>query len=443
VTRAQLLLLVALCSCTCGGGGGSGGSGGAPGPLDATTSDSAAPTGRLDADGAQLETGAPATPPGPPPQPTPATASCNVSCPRLQVVGPVSELGLPHDGSNAQTAVTFADGRWYVAWGVGWPVQVTRVQRFTSDGIPEGPALNISGTAPGDLLVSQRAGELILLGAAGPAYTSMGSVTAIHRLGLDLQVRGRPILVRAPGTLGYGRDLETTPSGELLVTSVLARPGGLVRELRIAADAAPGQELPRREWRPGSVDVVVGFQRLGEQRIFVDVAAGALGFRPLDADGTIGPATAVLQVPASETRQITFSQRVGDTTWVGGWEPKRGPIVRMRAVDPRTRQPTGEPIAISWPTDSPHQLIDASGTPMLLGTLTERTGPIRAAFVPIDPAARAACVPSTVNVRTLPDRYQTVRSVYFQGDTAGVTVDTWGGPTGERRVFFTRLRCAR
>jgi hypothetical protein len=102
----------------------------------------------------------------------------------------------------------------------------------------------------------------------------------------------------------------------------------------------------------------------------------------------------------------------------------------------------GDVIVLSWPTGHPGSLVDANGTPMLLGNLQPFSAPGRASFVPIDVNTRAACAASTVVVPSLHDLHQTVRAVHFEGDIAGVTVDAWDG-AGARRLFFTRLRCAR
>ena len=370
---------------------------------------------------------------------TPIAADCNVSCPGLEPLGPLVELMPPHEESEGRSSVTFAGGHWYVAWG-GRPSVVTHLQRLTSDGQPDGPSLRIEGTTPTALRPTAAGDGLFLLGWVAPAYTAAGYMTSVHSLGLDLAAAGPPILLRAPGTLIMGQSIELGAAGELMVTNVLDRAGGLVREVRIPLAQPAGALLPQRDWRPGPVDSVIAFDRIGDQRVFLDVAGGALRMRSLLDDGTIGAATSIFEVPAAEGRQVVFSRRVGDGWWVGAWAATTGPLlVRLRAVDPQTRAAIGELITLKWPTAGPSAVVDANGTPMLLGHLASPGNGI--SLVPIDAAARAACPPSAVKVDGLAGRFQTIRAIHFQGDTAGVTLDSW--LSGPRRVFFARLRCTR
>lgn len=377
--------------------------------------------------------------PLPPPTPTPTVATCNVSCPRLEPIGPVVELMPPHEESMGQSAITYAGDRWYVAWG-GRPTNVTHLQRLTRDGQPDGSALRIEGTTPAALQPNAAGDGLFLLGWVPPAYTAAGRMSSVHTLGLDLAATRPPILLRMPGTVLMGQSVEAGgAAGELLLTSVLDRPGGLVRQVRIPASATAGAVLSQRDWRPGPVDVVRSFDRIGDQQVFLDVAGGALRMRPLLDDGTIGAPTSILDIPAAEGRQVVFSRRVGNGWWVGAWAATNAPIVRLRAVDPQTRAGLGEVVTLKWPVGTPSDVVDANGTPMLLGHLAHQVHGI--SLVPVDAAARAACTPHAVLMDTLRGRYQTIRAIHFQGDTAGVTLDSWA--SGPRRVFFTRLRCKR
>ena len=76
---------------------------------------------------------------------------------------------------------------------------------------------------------------------------------------------------------------------------------------------------------------------------------------------------------------------------------------------------------------------------MLLGSL-QPGPPSRASLVPLDAGARAACRAHTVAVASLPDHYQTIRALHFNGDVAAVAIAAWDG-TGASRLFFARLRC--
>jgi hypothetical protein len=316
------------------------------------------------------------------------------------------------------------------------------IQRLTAEGLADGPARRLDGTTPLALVSVPGGQQLILYGWIPEALTPGGTATSLHRLGLDLQVLGAPLLARAPGILDVGHTVEATPAGTLLVTSVLTRPGGLVREVRLDPDQPASGELPHRDWRPGSIDGVDVLDRIGGQRVLVDQAEGSLRFRPLLDDGTIGPATPLVPASARGIRLNTFVKTVGDRVWVGGYAPQLGTTIRMRAVDPATRMPAGDPVVIDWPGDGLFDVLDANGTLVLMGNLLPPAGGMRASLVAVDPAARAACAPNTVSVAGLSDFQQVVTAVHFEGDTAGIAIDTHA-LDGLRRTFFTRLRCAR
>jgi hypothetical protein len=132
---------------------------------------------------------------------------------------------------------------------------------------------------------------------------------------------------------------------------------------------------------------------------------------------------------------------VGGTWWVGAHPAKAGTAALLRAVDPTTLAPAGEPIRVDSATATTYGFVDASGTPMLYGDLQIEGGLTRPMFVPIDVKARAACDPTTLTVSTNRSQYQAVRAIQFHGDTAGAVVDVWAGTPPTRRMFFTRLRC--
>jgi hypothetical protein len=437
--RRALLALVALAACSRG-----------PVPPassadGATTARDGAPPGGDGAasapDGRTSDAAAPITPP------IEVTTTCNVSCPRLEAVGPAVELLPPHESSMGQAALTFTAGRWYVAWG-GRPANVTQIQRLTAEAALDGPTVRIEGTTPRALLPGPTASAgPILLGWIPPAYTAAGRMTSLHRFAPDLGLAAPPLLARGPGSVLMRETSEVLPGGDILVTSLLERPGGLVREVRFPLAAKAGEAAALRDWRPGrGVDSMSALDRVGDQRVVVEVAGGDLQVRPLLDDGRVGAPTSILEVPAAEKRQITFSKRVGDRYWIGAWAADHTPVVRMRAVDPVTLAPVGEPIRIVWPAAPPERLIDASGTPMLLGHLGQ--SPVGSSLVPIDPAARAACAPNMVFSPGLRGSHaQTLRAIHFEGDTAGVVLDAWRVVLDtnivERRLFFSRLRCAR
>lgn len=368
----------------------------------------------------------------------PVSEPCSAACARLEAIGPVNELLLPRGDYGERSVVTFADGRWYAAWG-GGQANATLVQRFTADGRTDGPALRIEGTTPYGLVSTRHAGgQLILFGSVPPAYTAAGAMWSVHRLNPDLERAGAPLLLRGPGTLHLGVTVETNDAGELLWTSVLDRPGGLVREVRVAHGEGPKRAIAVRDWSPG-VDREGAFERIDGQGYFVDASQGALRIRALLDNGMLGAPRRVFDVPVSEGRQLVLSKRVGSRWYLGAHAARRGATVRMQALDTASLAPVGGLMELSWPGDGPYSLIDANGTPMLLGNL-QPDKPSRASLVPLDVAARAACPASTIVVPSLPGQYQTIRALHFNGDVAGVTVAAWGN-TVTPRVFFTRLRC--
>jgi hypothetical protein len=343
-----------------------------------------------------------------------------------------------------QSSVTFGDGRWYVAWG-GRPEIVTQLQRFTIDGQVDGPATKLSGTTPSELLwrtAGAGSGELVLLGWVPPAYTKAGRTESLHRFGPALDPIGSPILLRSPGAMGFGGIDDIASDGSLVMLRASGRAEPLVREVRIDVAGDVNQKPVQRDWFiSGSKSSFVGVQQIGARRFAVDFDGTGIRVTPLADDGTQGASSQVLSASFEPGNVVVWTKLIGGTWWVGGYSAHQGPTtVHLRAVDPATRTGTGEAIAITWAQGSPWSLIDANGTPMILGSIEPFAVPNRASLVPIDVGARAACRASTIVVDPYRDQHQAIRAIYFAGDKAGITLDTWAG-SGPRRMFFTRLGC--
>lgn len=373
----------------------------------------------------------------------PAPSACQVSCPRLEPVGPVVELPAPYAGAGSNARVTFAGGRWYVAWEGG--TGGTLVQRLNADGQVDGPALNIRGTVPHALLSVPGGQQLILYGqilnGSVPATGGPGGrMASIHRLDLDLRVVGTPLIERSPTTPSRGFATEVTAAGELVATWILERPGGLIRELRYAPGLAATGEVPKRDWRLGPVAAMYTLDRIGGRRVYPDLAEGWLRFRPLMDDGSVGAETRLAPVPVAQESSVFFVRQVGDRVWVGGSRPGSANVLHLRAVDAATGAPVGQPLALPWLGDGPYLVLDGRGTLLLMDLLYLRGEGRRPALVPIDPVA-GACPASFVGLAGLSPRFASIPAMHFEGDTAGVAIDT-ADDTGARQLLFTRLRCA-
>lgn len=205
----------------------------------------------------------------------------------------------------------------------------------------------------------------------------------------------------------------------------------------------PGKQIAPHDWRTGadSGDAFgSAFERIDGQGYLIEASHGSLRIRALLDNSALGAPRPVFDVPAAEGRQLVLSKRIGWRWYVSAHAAKREPTVRIQAVDASSLAPVGSVFDLSWPNGSPYTLIDANGTPMLLGDLRPFRERNRSSLVPLDPTARAACSPTTVFVPSLPDEYQAIAAIHFNGDVAGVIVATWGS-TGAPRLFFTRLRC--
>jgi hypothetical protein len=355
-------------------------------------------------------------------------------------MAPVTELLMPEGDSAEQAAITFTGGHWYAAWG-GRGTNMTIVQRFTTDGRIDGEALHLDGVAsPGALLASPRAGgQVTLFAYAGGAYTAEGSMHSLHRLDGDLKTVGTPLLLRSPALLQMAVSIETNAAGDLLWTAVLDRPGTLVRETLIDVDALPGQAIAVRDWWMG-VEREGAFERINGKGYFIDATQGALRIRELLDGGALGKPRIVFDIPPEEGRQLLLSERIGDRWYVGAFAVKQGGLVRIQALDTSSLAAVGSRIELSWPNDLPYSLVDANGTPVLLGCLHPRGKASKVSFVPLDVNAGAACRANTIAVASLPGHYQTIRALHFNGDVAGVAIAAWDS-TGSSRLFFTRVRC--
>jgi len=365
---------------------------------------------------------------------------CHAACSAVEAIGPVSELVMPGSDLVEQAAVTFAHGRWYVAWS-GRRANATMVQRFTRDGRIEGPALRIEGMVAGAFTeAGSTVGEIVLLGWVAPAYTADGATLTVHRLTADLQPAADPVLLRAPADGAFDLDLVAGSDGELLLTSLLDRKGMLVREVRVPRDARTERPLISRDWWPG-VGREGGLERIDGQPYFLDGSEGALRIRALRDGSVLDPPRLAFPVPVAEGRQIVLSQRIGDRWYAGAYPARSAPIVRVAALDAGSLAPLPHVIEFPWPNGSPYRLIDGNGTPMLLGSVESGDRSIRPSLVPLDFASGAACSASTLSVLSLLETYQTVRALDFEGDVGAAVITAWGTSDFASRAFFTRLRC--
>jgi hypothetical protein len=126
---------------------------------------------------------------------------------------------------------------------------------------------------------------------------------------------------------------------------------------------------------------------------------------------------------------------------VGALRGGAGSVLRLRAVDAATGVPVGQPLSLTRPGDGPYFVLDAWGTLLLVDLLVAPGEGSRPVLVPIDPVAGVTCPAGTVSLPGLAARHARILAMHFEGDTAGVAIDTSGGTA--RRLFFTRLRCAR
>jgi hypothetical protein len=373
--------------------------------------------------------------------PMPLAEACSVTCSRLDPVGPLFELEGPLDEMGSlEASLTFAGGHWYVAWGGSLP-PVVRLQRFTADGDVAGDTRVIEGVVTGPLLANG-ANELALVGNAAPSREPDGTMRSIFWLAPDLSPRSPPQLVRSPRLLRSGADVALDAGGGLVLTDLEDRPAPLIRQVRVAA-ASPQGLLPAHDARPASTSSSTGLVRLGDARFFLDVTDGALRTTPVFDDGTLGEPRPAFSLPtADNARYVVFGASVAGAWWVAATNVHPKPQkVRLVRIDPATRAPLFAPIELDWPNGHAYSLLDANGTPMLSGSIEPFATNERASFVPVDEAARAACLPLTVSIASLADRLQTVRAVRFEGDAGAAVIDTWG--SAPRRAFFTRLRCGR
>jgi hypothetical protein len=385
--------------------------------------------------------GGPATPPSERAEarmPAPLAASCSVTCPRLEAVGPLVELDGPFDDRGlAGASIAFADGHWYAAWGSSAP-PVARLQRFTADGRVDGDARVINGSTAGPLLASG-ANELTLVGWVPEAYTPEGYMRSVFALAPDLSSRRPPLLVRSPGIVRH--DVDVALDGDaLVVTELDARPSALVRELRVDGASLRGQ-VPARDWRPATASNSRGVVRFGDERFFLDVADGALRTTPLLETGALGEPRRAFELPTGPgLRYIVFGARVAGGWWVGA----RGVAaddrtVKLVRLDPATRDPLGPPIELDWPGGNPSALLDVNGTPMLRDRVEPLGAPSRDSFVPVDEKARAVCAPIMVSLASSSRNYPTVLAVHFEGAEGAAVVDVVGEE--QHHTYFTRLRC--
>jgi hypothetical protein len=355
------------------------------------------------------------------------------------VLAPVSELLVPSGDRVEQSVVTFANGRWYVAWGAT-EAKNTFLQRFTAEGAIEGDALRIEGTLPNALTsAGHGGGQVILSGWVWPGYTPAGSRISIHRLTPDLAGAGPPLLLGGAHAMALDRSIEAEGAGTLVWTDVLNRPVVLAREVRLPPGVGANRPVASRDWRVGG-DRDGKFARVGGERYFMDVAEGALRIRRLLDDGQIGPVQRVIEVPTGEGRQILLSEQVGTRWYVGAFAVWRDSPVRVQALDARSLAPVGRLIEIRWPGQRPWFLVDANSTPMLVGVLQSEGGPRHVSLVALDAAAGTVCPANAPVLPSLPGHSAVIRAVHFEGGIGGMTVSAQANSRATR-AFFMRLRC--
>lgn len=370
--------------------------------------------------------------------PAPLAATCSVTCPRLDAVGPLVELDGPFDDRGlAGASIAFADGHWYAVWGSSAP-PVVRLQRFTADGQVDGDTRIINGSAAGPLLANG-ANELTLVGWVPEAYTPGGYMRSVFALAPDLSPRRPPLLVRSPGVVRHAVDF-VLDGDALVVTEIDARPSALVRELRVDGASVRGQ-VPARDWHPATASDSRGVARFGDERFFLDVADGALRTTPLLEEGALGEPRRAFDLPTGPgLRYVVFGAQVAGAWWVAARGVRADArTVKLARLDPATRDPLGPPIELDWPGGNASALLDVNGTPMLRGRVEPLGAPSRDSFVPVDESARAACAPIMVSLASSPRNYPTVRAVHFEGAEGAAVVDVLDEE--RQHTYFTRLRC--
>ncbi|WP_394833493.1 hypothetical protein LVJ94_44000 [Pendulispora rubella] len=378
--------------------------------------------------------------------PSPMTDACQTTCTGLTVVGSVVELQPPFEDSGGDSSVTFGKGNWYVAWG-GRPALVTQIQRFTADGKPAGATRRVERTTPGQLVWNPRGdGELDLLAEWWPANDAMTDAAWL-RFDPNLAPTAGAFRIQEVKTIRYGYDRLEIQGTRLERTSTLDRTQPMVRLQRLDPAGGAGQRIEQSDWYAPSKSSWLAVNRVGDKRLVAYAADGALQVAGLGANGSLGTPSRAIEGLAATPSVLVRSAMVGKDLWVAAFVSEQPPsiprTVLLRRIDPATLAVLdAEPIRIAWPTGHPSDLIAANGTLALVGDLEGDRSPLRWSFVPVDTQARAVCRPSTVVV--VPDRsaHQTIRAVHFEGDTAGVTLDTWTG-SGPRHMYFTRLACTR
>ncbi|WP_394843958.1 hypothetical protein LZC95_43755 [Pendulispora brunnea] len=377
--------------------------------------------------------------------PSPMTDTCSAACAQVDVAGAVVELPAPYDDSAGYSSVTFGRGHWYVAWG-GGQAMVTQMQRFTVDGQPVGRTRRLERTAPGQLVWNPAGqGELDLYGAWSPAQDAMGDAAWL-RFDPNLVPLEGAFRIQEVRSLRYGDDRLEIQGARLERTSSLDRIRPMLRLHRLDPAGGAMQNIEQYDWYAPSTSRWLAVERFGDKRFVAYVADGAVQVAELGPNGALGIPSRALEGLPDNNFVIVRSVKVGNDWWVGAFiRPQTAQTVQtvlLRKIDPATLAVLDEPIRIQWPTGYPTELLDANGTLALGGSLEGRSSPLRWSFVPIDTQARAVCRPSTVVMTRDQSAHQTIRAAHFEGDTAGVTLDTWAG-SGPRRVYFTRLACTR
>jgi len=380
--------------------------------------------------------------------PSPMTDACQAACAQLEGAGPLVELQAPFEESGGDSSVTFGKGQWYVAWG-GRPSLVTQIQRFAADGQPVGMTRRLERTTPEQLVWNpQGEGELDLFAGAWPGSDGQRPDAAWLRFDANVVPLAGAFRILEARTMRYGYDQLEILGSRLERTNLLDRIQPMVRLHRFDPAGGAAQTVEQHDWYTPSNKRGMAVEHIGDKRFVIYSADGAVQVAELPAKGPMGAPRRILE-GFSDTEMASLgvrSTKVGNDWWIGAFVNASNPAVYgrviVRKVDPRTLTGQDEPIRITWPTGYASDLIDANGTLAVGGNLEPTSSRSRWSFVPIDVAARAVCHPSTVTVSSEAGASQTVRAMHFEGDTAGVTLDTWAG-SGPRHMFFTRLACTR
>lgn len=378
-------------------------------------------------------------------RPSPTTDTCQSTCANLEVVGPTSLLVSSTGHAVATAAITYGNDAWFVAWSAGTD-RITRLQRFDRTGSPDGPTKQIDATRAASLaLQEQPTAELLLHGAPAPFDHSLGWSDTIHRLDpSSLEPVGAPFSIRTASVVSDPGALVPEGGGSTTLLQTLTRAVPVVREIQLSPSLGTSQTPVLRDWFVASAKPPIIPMHIGPRRLVTFHEALGVSVAPLEDGGTVGPATSVVDGFPTVNGEVrwyeVWSRVIGSAWWVGAvvGNESGGQTIRVRRVDPETRQPIGETVAVEWNAGRPSELIDANGSPVIVGTLGRNTGPL-VSFVPLDVDQRATCRPSTVRLESGAVDLVSLLRHRFVGDTGGVLLIPANAEA--RGAYFALLRC--